>query len=117
MSEITTHLEWHNHAYIDENNKVINVAVFKETDHDGEILENVRQMLGAKQTICCCTFGLGGVGDTWTGTEFQSPQPYPSWIWDSTNKIWSAPVAKPTDGNGYTWDEPSKTWIEIPSSS
>jgi len=37
------------------------------------------------------------------------PQPYPSWVWDG--QIWNSPIPYPTDGNDYTWDEDSQTWI------
>jgi len=111
------HLEWHNHAFIDKDNTVIGVAVFRELDHDTELLDAVQQSYGADKTVCCCTFGMAYVGYTWTGTEFQSPKPYPSWTWDSATKLWIPPTPQPTDGNGYTWDESLKNWVEIPSSS
>lgn len=59
------HLEWHKHAFIDDNNVVINVAVFDEWAHEHQLLEDIRINMGAKQVVCCCTFGLGNVGDTW----------------------------------------------------
>ena len=107
------HLDWHNHAFIDENNKVIDVAVFQESDHDTDILETIRKSLGAKQTICCCTFGMAGIGCSWTGTDFRSPAPFLSWIWNTTNKEWEAPVAKPIDGGMYIWNENTKNWLEL----
>jgi len=107
------HLEWHNHAFIDENNIVINVAVFDENAHNSQLIEDVQQSLSAKQAICCCTFGMAQVGSIWTGTEFIPPSPYPSWIWDVIKKEWVAPISEPIDGGMYRWDEPTKSWIEI----
>ena len=107
------HLEWHNHAFIDESNKVIDVAVFQESDHDTDILETIRESLGAKQTVCCCTFGMASVGYDWIGTEFRPPAPYPSWVWNVENKGWEAPIDKPIDGGMYIWNEPTKNWLEI----
>lgn len=45
---------------------------------------------------------------------FIAPQPYSSWILDS-NFVWQAPVAMPTDGQMYLWDEATTSWILSPS--
>jgi hypothetical protein len=45
-----------------------------------------------------------GKGSVWNGTEFINPQPYASWTFDNTNKIWNPPVTKP--------DNPSTTVTE-----
>ena len=44
---------------------------------------------------------------------FYTPQPYPSWTLNDTTCIWEAPVAHPSDGKLYDWDESSKSWVEI----
>lgn len=59
------HLEWHQHAFIDENNIVIDVAVFDEWAHNHQLLEDIRAEKGATKVICCCQFGLAGIGDRW----------------------------------------------------
>ena len=41
-----------------------------------------------------------GKGSVWNGTEFISAQPYASWTFDNTNKIWNPPTAQPD--NPYT---------------
>ena len=107
------HLENHEHAFIDENNKVINVAVFLESAHDSQLLEDIRTSEGATQVICCCTFGAANVGDTWNGTGFQFDSPYPSWTWDSKTRIWNPPIAEPEDGEDYAWDEETKSWKQL----
>jgi hypothetical protein len=43
---------------------------------------------------------------------FYAPQPYPSWILNNTTWTWEAPVAYPTDGKVYNWDETSQNWFE-----
>ena len=43
---------------------------------------------------------------------FYAPQPYPSWTLNDTTCIWEAPVAHPSDGKLYDWDESSKSWVE-----
>lgn len=44
---------------------------------------------------------------------FYDAQPYASWTLDITTYKWSAPVARPTDGKNYRWDETTLAWIEI----
>lgn len=106
------HLEGHNHAFIDDKNKVINVAIFQEKDHDSNFLDDVKNSLGAVQVVCCCTFGVANVGDTWTGTDFQPPSYNKGWIWDSPTKTWEPPTPMPEDGTLYHWDNDTETWVE-----
>ena len=54
-----------------------------------------------------------GIGYSWDGTGFAAPQPYPSWTLDKETYLWTAPVAMPTDGKPYTWNEDSKSWDEV----
>ena len=57
---------------------------------------------------------FAGIGDVYDATldRFIPEQPYPSWSLDK-NFIWQPPVAYPSDGNGYDWNESSKSWDEI----
>lgn len=43
---------------------------------------------------------------------FYPPQPFPSWTLNTTTWSWQAPVAYPTDGKLYKWDEETKSWTE-----
>jgi len=45
---------------------------------------------------------------------FIPPKPYASWTLNDTTCLWEAPVAYPTDGGRYTWDESTTTWVEAP---
>tara|TARA_R100001509_G_scaffold15852_1_gene8150 strand:- start:5 stop:382 length:378 start_codon:yes stop_codon:yes gene_type:complete len=56
-----------------------------------------------------------GIGWTYDSEKdvFYAPQPYASWTLNTTSYLWEAPVAKPTDGKPYKWDEASKSWVEI----
>jgi hypothetical protein len=45
--------------------------------------------------------------------EFYARQPYPSWVFDEATLVWSSPVAYPTDGKIYRWDEPTVSWTEV----
>jgi hypothetical protein len=84
--------------------------------------KEVLRVIVAKSKLWC-EYRLGG---TWIETEkgkcgkgyiyhsdrdnFSSPQPYPSWTLDEQYH-WQPPVPYPDDGNYYTWDEESRTWI------
>jgi hypothetical protein len=56
-----------------------------------------------------------GIGYTYDATNdvFYVPQPYPSWILNNTTWLWEAPVAYPTDGKLYTWNESITNWTEV----
>jgi hypothetical protein len=43
---------------------------------------------------------------------FYPPSPYPSWVLSPLTCLWEAPVAMPTDGKEYIWNENSKSWVE-----
>ena len=53
-----------------------------------------------------------GVGYTYDESKdaFIAPKPYNSWILNETTCLWEAPVAYPTDGQKYNWNEENQTW-------
>ena len=57
----------------------------------------------------------GGIGYTYDQTKdaFIPPKPFDSWTLNETTCIWEAPVAYPSDGKDYEWDESSTSWKEI----
>ena len=58
-----------------------------------------------------------GIGYTYDRTNdvFYAPQPYASWVLNNTSWTWEAPVAMPTDGKKYAWDEATTSWVEVPA--
>jgi hypothetical protein len=44
---------------------------------------------------------------------FYPPQPYASWVLSPHTALWEAPVAMPTDGKRYEWDEATTSWKEL----
>ena len=54
-----------------------------------------------------------GVGYTYDAGRdaFIPPQPYPSWGLNEDTCLWEPPVPYPADGEFYTWDEDSQSWI------
>jgi hypothetical protein len=60
---------------------------------------------------------FAGIGFTYDRTKdaFIPPQPFPSWVLDDNTCLWNAPVAMPTDGKQYNWDEATTAWVEVPA--
>jgi hypothetical protein len=56
-----------------------------------------------------------GVGFTYDAIRdaFIPPQSYASWVLNEDTCLWESPVAYPTDGKNYRWDEPTTAWIEV----
>jgi hypothetical protein len=43
---------------------------------------------------------------------FIPPQNYPSWTLSEETCLWEPPVAYPSDGGLYVWDEDTLSWVE-----
>ena len=56
-----------------------------------------------------------GVGFTYDSTRdaFIAPKPFDSWELDEDTCRWEAPVAYPTDGKMYVWNEDNTNWEEV----
>lgn len=69
-------------------------GTWKQTSYNGNIRKN-----------------YAGIGYTYRADidAFVPPQPYPSWTLDA-DANWQAPVAMPTDGQRYSWDEATTSW-------
>lgn len=114
-------------AEIDDNNIVLRVIVV-----DNRVCLNARgeesEMLGA--TFCQSLFGgnwkqtsyNGNMRKNYAGIGFKydlardafiPPQPFASWDLNEATCQWEAPVAYPTDGNRYDWDEANKVWVLV----
>ena len=56
---------------------------------------------------------FAGIGYKYDQTRdaFIPPKPnYPSWTLNETTCLWESPVAYPTDGQNYEWNETNKSW-------
>ena len=53
-----------------------------------------------------------GIGWKYNQTKdaFIPPKPYASWTLNETTCQWQAPVAYPTDGKFYNWNETDQNW-------
>jgi hypothetical protein len=56
-----------------------------------------------------------GIGYTYDQTNdvFYAPKPFASWTLNNTTWTWEAPVAYPTNGKRYSWDEATTNWVEV----
>lgn len=113
-------------ARLDENNLVFEVIVvgndtidnlpFPESEPVG--IAFCQSLYGANtrwaQTSYNAKFrynyaGIGYTFDSEAGA-FILPQPYPSWVLNTSDFQWQAPVPFPTDGLAYYWDEVTISW-------
>ena len=120
-------------AKINESNIVTQVVVVNDSDGnndtDGQnFLNNLFKTTHTWKKTSYNTYGnthrLGGtpyrknfasVGFTYDSSRdaFIEPKPYNSWTLDETTCLWESPVAYPSDGKSYEWDEDNKQWVEI----
>jgi len=58
---------------------------------------------------------FAGIGFTYDADKdaFIEVKPYASWILNETTCLWECPVAYPTDGKNYEWDEDAQSWVEM----
>jgi len=56
-----------------------------------------------------------GIGYTYDSAKdaFIPPKPFNSWLINEDTCLWDAPVAYPTDGKIYTWNEDVIAWEEV----
>ena len=107
------------YAFLDENNIVTEVIVGIDETELIEGLDPETWYGNFRSQVCKRTSYNGkirknfaGIGFTYdeAADAFIAPQPYPSWKLDKRNFQWKAPVAKPTEGSIYFWNEDELTW-------
>lgn len=112
-------------AEIDNNSIVTRVIVISNevmkdpSGNENEQLgrEFCTQLLGGNwiQTSYNANFrkNYAGIGYTYDVVldAFIPPKPYPSWLLNTNTCQWEAPVPYPGDGNDYTWDEATQSWV------
>jgi hypothetical protein len=81
---------------VDFINKLYNTRdVWKQTSYNNNIRKNYA--------------GIGYQYDQ-QRDAFIAPKPYNSWILNETTCQWESPVAYPTDGQRYSWNETTQNW-------
>jgi hypothetical protein len=109
------------YAFLDTNNVVQSVIFFEEKPDDiTPFLDAQKASLGIDDltpleiTDAIKYCGVGHVLDD--ETTFKPQQPYPSWLWDETKRLWMAPKIHPellygNNGAFWTWDEENLEWV------
>lgn len=104
-------------AEIDENNIVIRVLVTDNNDPNGDegyqwLIDNLGGTWVKTSYNGKIRKNYAGIGYSYDETldSFIAPQPFPSWKLDKRNSQWKAPVAYPTDGFTYFWNEEKLDW-------
>ena len=112
------------HYALLNNNIVVQVIVGSSDDQEAEYAELFG--LACKRTSYNTRGGVhfaggtplrknyAGIGYTYDAVRdaFIPPKPCPSWVLDETTCQWEPPVAMPTDGKFYRWNESSLIWEE-----
>ena len=93
-------------AKLDENNIVTQVIVADQeyiTSQEGTWLETTND--GYRKNYA-------GIGYTYDESRdaFITPKPFNSWVLNEDTCIWESPVAYPSDGKWYVWDEEIINW-------
>jgi hypothetical protein len=114
-------------AELDANNVVLRVIVVDNKD-TSDVNGVEKEYIGAafceklfggtwKQTSYNGNFrkNYAGIGYTYNADidAFVPPQPYPSWILNNDTAQWEAPVPMPDDGEKYSWDEETTSWVVL----
>lgn len=116
------------YAFLDENYIVTEVIVGKDESnfdwerHYGDIRGQLCKRtsyntIGGVHTTGGTPFrkNYAGIGFTYDETRdaFIPPKPFNSWILNETSCCWEAPIAYPNDGNLYSWNEETTSWMPI----
>jgi hypothetical protein len=108
-------------AELDENNVVLRVLVGDNNDPNGDegyqwLLDNLGGTWVKTSYNATIRKNFAGIGYTYNEEldAFISPKPFESWLLDEDTARWEAPVAYPTDGDVYTWDEETLSWVPAP---
>jgi hypothetical protein len=107
------------YAFLDENNIVTEVIVGVDETELIEGLDPETWYGQFRNQTCKRTSYNGNVRKNFAGIGFTydeelnafiSPKPFPSWKLDKRNCQWKSPIAYPTDGLDYNWNEQLVTW-------
>ena len=112
-------------AQLDNQNTVLQVIVI----HNNELLDNGVESEAKGIAFCQSLFpntrwaqtsyngnkrkNYAGIGYTFDEQRdaFIPPKPFASWVLNEDTCQWKAPVDMPTDGQMYSWDEATTSWV------
>ena len=125
-------------AELDDQNTVLQVIVI----HNNELLDNGVESEAKGIAFCQSLFpgttwvqtsyntyggvhrlggtpmrkNYAGIGYTYDSVRdaFIPPKPFKFWSLDEETCLWTPPTPYPDDGNRYTWDDSTVSWVPIP---
>ena len=107
-------------AELDLENKVIRVLVCDNNDPAGDegyqwLLDNLGGTWIKTSYHGNIRFNFAGVGYSYDEVRdaFIAPKPFNSWVLDEATCQWNSPIAFPSDGKKYRWNEELGDWIAI----
>jgi len=107
------------YAFLDDNNIVTEVITGIDETELIEGLDPETWYGNFRGQVCKRTSYNGKIRKNYAGRGFSydpqrdafiPPKTYPSWILDEATCQWQAPVAYPTDGLTYFWNESNLAW-------
>lgn len=110
------------YAFLDKNNIVTEVIVGIDETELIEGKEPETWYGEFRGQVCKRTSYNGNYRKNFAGIGFAyneeldafiAPRPYPSWVLDPSTCLWQAPIAYPTDGLIYSWNEELGDWEAI----
>lgn len=110
------------YAFLDSNNIVTEVIVGIDENELIEGLDPETWYGNFRGQVCKRTsynnkirFNYAGVGYTYDPVRdaFIPPKPFNSWILNESTCRWNAPIAYPTDGKKYVWNEQILNWEQV----
>jgi hypothetical protein len=59
---------------------------------------------------------FAGIGFSYDSVldAFIPKKPYDSWVLNEETGLWIAPFPQPDDGEKYSWDEETVSWVKVP---
>ena len=107
------------YAFLDINNVVTEVITGIDENELIEGLDTETWYGNFRDQVCKRTSYNGKIRKNYAGVGFTydesldafiPPKPYASWKLDKKTCLWKPPIAYPTDGITYFWNEEQLTW-------
>ena len=68
-----------------------------QTSYNTEANIHLSPITGLPDDIPPFGMNYASIGGSWDGTGFKAPQPFPSWILNTSTYQWESPIPYPTD--------------------
>jgi len=110
------------YAFLNDSNIVTEVITGKDETETIEGLTPEKWYENYRGQRCVRTSYNGKIRKNYAGIgynydeqrdAFIPPKPYASWTLNEDTCNWQAPIAYPTDGKMYNWDEATTAWVEV----